>query len=140
MSIQNVWFNLPVKDIARSKAFFSAIGFTLNPRHEHATTLSSFLIGKQNICMMIFLEDTFVGFSRAPITDTKTSSEILLNIDAESREEVDQMAERVRKAGGTIFAEPGEAQGWMYAFGFSDPDGHRWSMLYMDMSKMPSGI
>jgi uncharacterized protein YndB with AHSA1/START domain len=46
----------------------------------------------------------------------------------------------VRKAGGKIYAEPGESQGWMYAFGFEDLDGHRWSMLYMDISKMPGSI
>ena len=27
--------------------------------------------------------------------------------------------------------------GWMYGFGFCDIDGHRWNVLYMDMSKMP---
>jgi hypothetical protein len=50
------------------------------------------------------------------------------------------IAEIVRKAGGKIYAEPGESQGWMYAFGFEDLDGHRWSMLYMDISKMPGSI
>ena len=64
-------------------------------------------------------------------------SEVLINFDAESKEEVDAMAEKVRKAGGKIYAEPGESQGWMYAFGFEDLDGHRWSMLYMDLAKMP---
>jgi predicted lactoylglutathione lyase len=57
-------------------------------------------------------------------------------VDAQSREEVDQMAEIVREAGGNIFAEPAESDGWMYAFGFADPDGHRWGVLYMDKEKM----
>jgi predicted lactoylglutathione lyase len=62
---------------------------------------------------------------------------MLINFDAESKEEVDMMAEKVRQAGGIIYAEPGESQGWIYAFGFIDLDGHRWSMLYMDMKNMP---
>ena len=61
----------------------------------------------------------------------------MINIDAQSKEEVDQMAEIVRATGGKIYAEPGESEGWMYAFGFEDLDGHRWSILYMDYSKMP---
>lgn len=47
------------------------------------------------------------------------------------------MAETVRKAGGKIFAQPADSQGWMYVFGFEDLDGHRWSMLYIDPEKMP---
>jgi hypothetical protein len=58
-------------------------------------------------------------------------------MDAQSKEEVDVMAKRVKNAGGNIYTAPGEKDGWMYAFGFLDPDGHRWSVLYMDMSKMP---
>jgi predicted lactoylglutathione lyase len=50
---------------------------------------------------------------------------------------VDELAETAKAAGGTVYAEPGENQGWMYGCGFSDPDGHRWNVLYMDMSKMP---
>ena len=78
------------------------------------------------------------NFTQNEIADTKKGTEVLINIDAQSKEEVDEMAKIVRKAGGRIFAEPGESQGWMYAFGFEDLDGHRWSMLYMDMSKMPN--
>jgi predicted lactoylglutathione lyase len=63
----------------------------------------------------------------------------LFSFDAESREEVDEMAKKVKAAGGTLYAEPAENQGWMYGFAFVDPDGHRWNMLYMDMSKMPKG-
>jgi predicted lactoylglutathione lyase len=75
-------------------------------------------------------------FSQNGIADPAKGSEMLINIDAQSRDEVDQMAEIVRKAGGKIYAEPAESQGWMYAFGFVDPDGHRWCMLHMDMDKM----
>ena len=53
------------------------------------------------------------------------------------RNEIDEMAEKVRKAGGEVFSEPEELQGWMYNVAFKDLDGHRWNMLYMDMEKMP---
>lgn len=137
MKIENIWMNLPVKDVRKSKSFFKAIGFKENPMHEKAEHLASFLIGKKEFVMMLFPEKDFKHFTQNDIADTKKGTEVLLNIDAQSRKEVDEMAETVRKAGGKIFAEPGESQGWMYAFGFADFDGHRWSMLYMDMKKMP---
>lgn len=135
--MKTIWLNLPVKNIKNSKAFFNAIGFRENPRHEKAEHLASFLIGEHNFVMMLFPEEAFTSFSDNAISDTKKGTEVLINIDAQSREEVDEMSETVRKAGGKIFAEPGESQGWMYAFGFEDLDGHRWSMLYMDLDKMP---
>ncbi len=137
--MKTIWFNLPVKDIKKSKIFFKAIGFRENPRHEKAKHLASFYIGENNFVMMLFPEESFKSFSGNEIADTKKGTEVLINIDAQSKQEVDEMAETVRKAGGKIFAEPEENQGWMYAFGFEDLDGHRWSMLYMDMDKMPKG-
>jgi len=86
---------------------------------------------------MLFPNNIFKNFSQNEVADTTKGSEVLINIDAQSREEVDEMAKKVRAAGGKIFAAPGESQGWMYAFGFEDLDGHRWIMLHMDMSKMP---
>jgi predicted lactoylglutathione lyase len=138
MSIKQVWLNLPVKDLKRSKEFYKKIGFIINPMHEKAEHLGSFLIGESKFVLMLFPENTFQGFISHSIADTNIGSEMLINIDAETREEVDKMAEKVRLAGGTIYAEPGESGGWMYAFGFIDLDGHRWSMLYMDMTKMPT--
>jgi predicted lactoylglutathione lyase len=83
---------------------------------------------------MLFAEDTFRVFTGSEITDTAQSTEVLLSVDAESKEEVDEMARKVAGAGGVIFGEPG-GEDWMYGFGFSDLDGHRWNVLYMDMSK-----
>jgi predicted lactoylglutathione lyase len=138
MKIDNVWLNLPVRDVGKSKEFFKAIGFKINPMHENAEDVTSFLIGKNNFVLMLFPNDVFRSFTQNEIADTKKGTEVLINIDAQSKEEVDEMAKTVRKAGGKIFAKPEESQGWMYAFGFEDLDGHRWSMLYMDKSKMPT--
>ena len=133
------WVNLPVKDVKRSRDFFTEIGFTLNQRYGNSDESASFLIGDKNVVLMLFSEPIFKGFTSNEISDTRRASEVLFSIDAETREEVDALAKRVRDAGGTIFGGPGEKQGWMYGFGFTDPDGHRWNVLYMDMSKMPKG-
>ncbi|MFI0429006.1 VOC family protein [Mariniflexile sp. HMF6888] len=131
------WFNLPVNDLKKSKQFFNEIGFTENPRHIDNDHLGSFFIGDKNVVMMLFSVDTFKGFIAHNVSNTNVGTEVLFNIDAQSKEEVDAMAKTVKNAGGNIYAAPNEKDGWMYAFGFLDPDGHRWSVLYMDMSKMP---
>jgi len=134
---KEVWINLPVKDINRSKAFFTAIGFTIDPNAGDPSVMVSLKIGSPKVAIMLFDENVFKSFTSHPLTDTSKSSEVLISFDAESREEIDQLAAKVTAAGGTLYGKPSEVQGWMYGFGFTDPDGHRWNGLYMDMSKMP---
>ena len=62
---------------------------------------------------------------------------LLLKALSESKEEVDDLARKAENAGAIIYASPVEKDGWMYGCGFTDPDNHRWNILYMDMSKMP---
>ena len=133
---KQVWLNLPVKDALKSKEFFTKIGFKFL---EERTTPDSacMLVGEANFVIMLFAESMFENFIKFQITDTRQSSEFLLSIDAQSREEVDTIAQNAKNAGGTVYAEPDENQGWMYGCGFADLDGHRWNVLYMDFSKMP---
>ena len=86
---------------------------------------------------MLFEEAMFKGFLRNNVADTTKVNEVLFSFDAESRQEVDEVAAKVKAAGGVVFAEPGESQGWLYGCGFTDPDGHRWNPLFMDKSKLP---
>ena len=134
---KQLWINLPVKDIQQSKAFFEALGFSFNTKYGNTDYSVSLLIGEKNIVVMLFTEQVFESFTRQKIADTATGTEVLFSIDAESREEVDEMAGKVVAAGGSLFAQPAENQGWMYGCGFADLDGHRWNVLFMDMSQMP---
>ncbi len=133
---KQIWLNLPVKDALKSKDFFSKIGFKFL---EERTTPDSacMIVGEGNFVIMLFGEAMFKNFIQQEITDTKQTNEFLISIDAQSREEVDSIAQKAKEAGGTVFAEPGDNQGWMYGCGFCDLDGHRWNVLYMDFSKMP---
>jgi predicted lactoylglutathione lyase len=132
---KQIWLNLPVKEVAKSKAFFSKIGFSFNDEHDTPSS-TCMVVGEGNFVVMLFEESLFASFSQNPLTDTQTSSEVLISIDAESAAEVDQLAKKVKEAGGTIFAPPAESQGWMYGCGFADLDGHRWNVLFMDFSKL----
>jgi predicted lactoylglutathione lyase len=134
--IKEFWINLPVKDLKRSKDFYTQLGFSIQPIPGNRDDGACLVMGSKNIQVMLFEEQQFRGFSDTEVTDTKKSSEVLFSIDAENTEEVKSLASKVNKAGGKVYAEPGEKDG-MYGCGFIDPDGHRWSVLYMEESKMP---
>jgi len=136
---KEIWINLPVKDVERSKEFFAQLGFKFHPGHGDANS-ACMLMGEKNVAVMLFEAEMFKGFTQNALTDTKQSTEVLISFDAESPAEVDELAAKAEKAGGTVFGKPQEIQGWMYGGGFADLDGHRWNMLYMDQSKMPSNF
>jgi predicted lactoylglutathione lyase len=132
---KQIWLNLPVKNIKKSKQFFYSIGFSFNEEYsnEHSACM---LVGDKNFVVMLFEETMFSSFVQNTIADTQTHSEMLISIDAESRQEVEELAQKVEEAGGVVFTKPAENQGWMYGCGFLDLDGHRWNVLFMDYSKL----
>ena len=133
---KEIWINLPVKDLNESTAFFKSLGFSFNHKMDH-TGMRCMIIGEQKLVVMLVPQEMFNGFTSNKSVDTSQGSEVLISISAESRDEVDQLAQKAEAAGGKVFGQPRENQGWMYGCGFSDPDGHRWNVLYMDYSRMP---
>jgi uncharacterized protein len=131
------WVLLPVKDLQKSKQFYMELGFSLNDRQGNPENMVGLLVGKKDIALNLFKEKEFKRFSANETSDAKTSTEVLFNLDAKNNDEVDEFAEKVKKAGGKIFRETGLTDGWMYSCGFADLDGHRWAKVYMDFSKMP---
>lgn len=129
---QEIWINLPVKDVERATAFFNAIGFDAV---SFSNVRAKLAIGQTTI--LLFPDATFEAFTGSKTADTSHSAEVIFSIGAKSREEVDAMIQKVEFAGGSIFGKPSETDGWMYGAGFADLDGHRWNLLYMDESKIP---
>lgn len=127
---KELWLNLPVNNLKKSKEFFTNIGFSFKDRE--MDNMIAMEVGEKKIVVMLLDEPTFKNAIQHEITDTEQSSEIIISFDAESREEVDELAKKVEATGGTVFSKPAEIQGWMYGCGFTDLDGHRWNALYMD--------
>ncbi|HEX5651651.1 MAG TPA: VOC family protein [Chitinophagaceae bacterium] len=129
-----IFVNLPVRNLQRSIEFFTKLGFTFNPQFtdDKATCM---IIG-ENIFAMLLVEERFKDFTRKPISDASKTTEVLIALDAESREKVDEIVKKAVEAGGSIYAEP-QDHGWMYGHSFADPDGHQWEILYMDESAIP---
>jgi uncharacterized protein len=131
----HAFVNLPVQDLSRATAFFTAIGFAFDPQFtdENATRM---IIG-DDASVMLAVEPFFKGFIEPQdIADTSRSREVILGLSAESREQVDDFAEKAVAAGGHALGKP-EDDGFMYMRGFRDLDGHQWSFIYMDMSAIP---
>lgn len=129
-----IFLNLPVKDLNRSIAFFTQLGFSFNPKFtdDKATCL---IIG-ENINAMLLVEEFYKTFTNKQICNATTTSEVLISISIETREKVDEMIEKAVKAGGSEYMETRD-YGWMYQRVFLDIDGHHWEVFYMDESQIP---
>jgi uncharacterized protein len=133
--VKQIFVNLPIKDIAKSTGFFTNLGFKLNLEFSDENALCV-IIGK-NIYAMLLVEKFFKTFTEnKEISDAKSSTEVLIAMDASSREEVDYLIEKVVESGGREFRKVSD-HGWMYGRAFEDLDGHIWEVLFMDESKMP---
>ena len=84
------------------------------------------------------VESYFKTFTKKAVSDSHQATEVLLALDAASREEVQQTIAKATELGGSIYAEP-QNYGWMYQHSFADPDGHQWEIVYMDATSMPTG-
>jgi len=132
---KQIFVNLPVKDLKKSMDFFTKLGFTFNPQFTDDNA-ACMIIG-ENIYSMLLMEKFFKGFTKKEISDAKKTTEVLIAIDAESREKVDELIKKAVDAGGTIYRDPDDHE-WMYSHSFADLDGHQWEVLYMDTNKMPN--
>lgn len=132
---KELWLNLPVKDPKRSKEFFIKLGFSFKDDRENPT-MAAMMVGEKPVPVMLFEKNHLSKVMQSELPDTSKTSQMIISFDAESREEVDEIARKVKAAGGNVFSPPSEIQGWMYGCAFADLDGHRWNALYMDTDKM----
>ena len=136
--IKDVWINLPVKDLSKSVLFYEGIGLVRKPGPGNAENSACFAIGEKNVVLMLFAEQAFAGFTNNPLVDCSKGTEVLFSVGVEKRAQIDELAKRAESAGGKVFSEPRESNGFMHGCGLMDPDGHRWNALYMDYSEMPN--
>ena len=126
MKTKKIWANLGVEDLARTTKFYSELGFKPNGTNEE---LTSFSFGDDNFIIHFFIKERFKWAVNEEVADLKQGNEIIFSLSAESVDEVHQRLLAVKNAGGRIFAEPQSFEKG-YFFGFSDPDGHKFNVLY----------
>ena len=126
---RQIYVNLPVNDVAKTKAFFAALGFQFEPKFSNDDAVC--MIVADDIYVMLLVERFFKSFISKELCDAKQSTEVLVCLSCDSRAEVDQQVGKAVAAGGRILREP-QDYGFMYSHAFEDLDGHIWELVYMN--------
>ena len=130
-----VFINLPVADVARSTAFYEAIGATRDPRFSNEK--GAMMTLSDTIRFMLLSHDFYQGFvPDKAIADARATSEVLICLSEDSRDGVDAICARVAAAGGRVDIRPAQDMPFMYGRSFEDPDGHVFEPMWMDLDAM----
>jgi len=127
--ISSIFVNLPVNDLEKSKAFFQALGCTINQQFTDETAASVVIGG--NIYAMLHTHEKYRQFTSKEIANAAKTSEVLIALGVDSKEEVNRIADAAMKAGGKE-TRPPQDYGFMQMRVFDDLDGHHWEVIYMD--------
>lgn len=132
---RQIFINLAVKDLEKSMAFYTALGFTNNPQFSDAA--GKCMVWSENIYVMLLTHEKFLNFATKPIADTKNAVAGLFSLSLDSVDEVHTVMTNGLNAGGI---EPSEMKdyGFMQQRTIEDFDGHTWEIFYMDISKFPT--
>ncbi|MBW8684529.1 VOC family protein [Chitinophaga rhizophila] len=133
--VKEIFVNLPVKDLDKSKAFFTAIGFTFNAQFTNEQ--GACLVLSENIYAMLLVEEFFSTFIKKGIADASKVTEVINAVSVESKEKVHEVVDKALAAGAVAYNEP-QDHGWMYSRAFQDLDGHLWEVLYSDPTAFPA--
>jgi hypothetical protein len=124
-----IFVNLPVADLARSVAFYKAVGAEQNM--QFSDDMAAMMRFSDAVNVMLLTHEKYAQFTSKPIADAHAASSVLLAIQLGSRAEVEAITERALAAG-AIEPSPVDEHGWMYGRSFEDPDGHGWGPFWMD--------
>ncbi|PNG49031.1 MULTISPECIES: VOC family protein [unclassified Variovorax] len=126
---KQIFVNLAVNDLPRSRAFFESLGMRIDPKFTNDQ--AACVVVGENIYAMLLVKDFFKTFTSKPLSDASKQTEVLVCLSCENRSEVDELVAKALAAGGKAPRAP-QDQEWMYGHGFEDLDGHIWELMYMD--------
>ncbi|HZG05924.1 MAG TPA: VOC family protein [Streptomyces sp.] len=130
---KKIFVNLPVKDLKRSMDFFTALGLSFDP--EFTDDKGACMVISDDGYVMLLTEPFFKTFTPKKVADASAGTEAIVTLGLDSREEVDELADKALAVGGSPANEPDD-QGFMYGRSFQDPDGHLWEVFHMDLAAM----
>lgn len=126
---KSIFISLPVTDLARSTAFYEAIGFEKNPHLSNEQAAS--MMWSDTIAINLVGHAFYRTLTPKPIIDAHMTSGVLIALPFESRAAVDAVTDAAIAAGGTEGHDP-EDEGFMYSRAFADPDGHSFGPFWMN--------
>lgn len=124
-----IFVNLPVSNVERSTAFYTALGYSPNP--QFSDTNATCMVIADDIYVMVLAEPFFKSFTKKEIADAARFTEVIVAFGLDSREQVDTLADAALKSGGSPANDTSD-EGFMYTRSFYDPDGHLWEVFYMN--------
>lgn len=134
-----IFVNLPVQDITAATRFYEAVGCVKN--EQFSDDQASSMVWSDSITIHLLSRDYFATFTPKQVADARESSEVLIALTGESRQEVDAIVEAGAAAGGKADVRAPADHGFMYNRTVEDPDGHILEIVWLDMSAafdMPS--
>lgn len=131
-----IFVNLPVKNLNRSKEFFTRLGYEFNLQFTDET--AACMVVSDVIYVMLLTEVKFKEFTPKEICDARKSTEVLVCLSYESRDRVNELVNKAVAGGATTYAEPKD-YGFMYQHGFQDLDGHIWELIYIEPGAIKQG-
>lgn len=134
---QQIFINLPVRDLAKAKSFYTALGAVNNPQFTDDT--AACMVFSETIFVMLLTHEKWATFTQKPIA-APTQSEVMLALSCADRATVDKMLMAVTSEGGNPDVNPKQDLGFMYNRSFEDLDGHIWEAFFMDLSQAPLGL
>ena len=102
--ISLLFVNLAVKNIERTKTFFSRLGFQFNLEYSNENGLCMIL--NESTYVMLLKEEFFQSFTHKPVSDAFKTTETLISPTLESREAVDAMVNKAIELGAKEYNPP----------------------------------
>lgn len=130
---RQIYVNLPVKDLDTSIRFFTGLDFSFNSQFTDET--AACMVVSDDIYVMLLVEPFFKGFTNKDLVDARKSTEVLVALAVDSRQQVDALVDKALDTGGRPVRDPDD-QEFMYTRSFEDPDGHIWEIFWMDESAL----
>lgn len=134
MKVKSIFVNLPIKDLKKTRDFWTKLGFSFNEQFSDDRALC-LVLNDGLIYAMLITHEMFSTFTNRPIADGSTT-QVLTAIQVDSREEVDRIVKLALENGGTRYRQSAD-HGWMYYDTFADLDGHQWEIMFIDETQIP---
>lgn len=132
-----IFLNLPTTDLDKGSAFFSALGWERSAQFSDDTAASHMI--DENIVVILLTQEKFTSFiGENAIAPRSAGVPALYALSAESREGVDELADKALAVGGGEW-QPAQDYGFMYGRSFTDPDGHVFEVIWMDPAVLAGG-
>jgi predicted lactoylglutathione lyase len=124
--MKNTYINLPIRNVADTDKFFSALGLEMNPTYTSADTTNAKI--NDNTFLMLLEDKRFATFVDSEPQLINNNLTIALQFN--SKDEVDEFYDKAINAGAVDNTKPSpESEGFMYGKAFRDINGHIWELF-----------